>query len=277
MEMSAAYYRDFWRFDLESLPADLLRRGVAEVDSSEPHGIRLLIEDYPYANDGLLLWSTIRNWVSSYVAAYYPTPEVVQFDEEIQKWYWEAVNVGHGDKRKEEWWPELNSPENLVSVLTTIIWLSSAQHAALNFGQYPMGGYVPNRSPMLRRLLPEEEEPEFEEFMENPVKFFLSAMPSKLQATKFMAVVDTLSTHSPDEEYIGERHRPEIWTADERMVEGFYEFAAAIGRIEKEIEGRNKDRQLKNRCGAGVLPYELLLPSSPPGVTGRGVPNSISI
>lgn len=28
MEMSAAAYRDFWRFDLEGLPADLLRRLV---------------------------------------------------------------------------------------------------------------------------------------------------------------------------------------------------------------------------------------------------------
>lgn len=28
MEISAAYYRDLWRFDLEGLPADLIRRYV---------------------------------------------------------------------------------------------------------------------------------------------------------------------------------------------------------------------------------------------------------
>ncbi|KAI4965989.1 hypothetical protein ZWY2020_047244, partial [Hordeum vulgare] len=69
-EISSAYYSNHWRFDLEGLPADLLRRGVAVEDSTQPHGIRLLIEDYPYANDGLLLWSAIGNWVESYVKLY---------------------------------------------------------------------------------------------------------------------------------------------------------------------------------------------------------------
>ncbi|CAA6664638.1 unnamed protein product [Spirodela intermedia] len=276
MEMSAAAYRESWRFDLEGLPADLLRRGVAVEDPTQPYGLKLLIEDYPYANDGLLMWSSIQNWVRTYVDAY-PSADIVQSDSELQLWYWEAVNVGHADKRQAEWWPELDNPASLASVLTTVIWLSSAQHAALNFGQYPMGGYVPNRSPMMRRLLPEEGEPEYAEFMANPHRLFLSAMPSLLQATKFMAVVDTLSTHSPDEEYLGERHHPSTWTSDARMVEGFYRFSAEVRRIEKEIERRNADHKFRNRCGAGVLPYELLIPSSPPGVTGRGVPNSISI
>nr|GFC78115.1 linoleate 13S-lipoxygenase 3-1, chloroplastic-like [Tanacetum cinerariifolium] len=64
---------------------------------------------------------------------------------------------------------------------------------------------------------------------------------------------------------------------DAEMVEAFYGFASEIQRIEKEIEKRNPDMSLKNRCGAGVLPYELLAPSSEPGVTCRGIPNSVSI
>jgi len=102
-------------------------------------------------------------------------------------------------------------------------------------------------------------------------------MPSLLQTTKFMAVVDTLSTHSPDEEYIGERQQPSIWTGDAEIVDAFYGFSAEIGRIEKEIDKRNRDPSRRNRCGAGVLPYELMAPSSEPGVTCRGVPNSVSI
>lgn len=31
MEMSAAAYKDFWRFDLEGLPADLIRRYVSRI------------------------------------------------------------------------------------------------------------------------------------------------------------------------------------------------------------------------------------------------------
>lgn len=94
-----------------------------------------------------------------------------------------------------------------------------------------------------------------------------------------MAVVDTLSTHSPDEEYLGEgRDEGGVpWTADEAAVAAHGMFAADVRRAEETIERRNADHGRKNRCGAGVLPYELLAPSSPPGVTCRGVPNSISI
>ncbi|KAL4367478.1 hypothetical protein GQ457_05G026220 [Hibiscus cannabinus] len=277
MEMSAVAYRSHWRFDKEGLPADLIRRGIAVPDPTQPHGLKLLIEDYPYASDGLLIWNAIENWIRTYVNHYYPNSSLIHNDRELQCWYHESVYVGHADLSNEDWWPTLNTPDDLVSILTTIIWLASAQHAALNFGQYPYSGYVPNRPPLVRRLIPEENDPEYANFIADPQKYFLSTLPSLLQATKFMAVVDTLSTHSPDEEYLGERQQPSSWSGDAEIVEAFYRFAAEIREVEKEIEKRNGDRRLKNRCGAGVLPYELLAPSSGPGVTCRGVPNSVSI
>ncbi|CAN1828043.1 Linoleate 13S-lipoxygenase 3-1, chloroplastic [Linum perenne] len=276
-EISAAAYKNFWRFDKEGLPADLFRRGMAVPDPTQPHGLKLLLEDYPYAQDGLLIWFAIENWVRTYVNHYYPSSTMIHNDSELQAWYAESINVGHGDLRDAEWWPKLENSEDLASILTTIIWIASAQHAALNFGQYPYGGYVPNRPPLMRRHIPDQMDPEYVNFQADPQKYFLSALPSLLQATKFMAVVDTLSTHSPDEEYLGERQQPSIWSGDAEVVEAFYEFSAEIQRIEKEIERRNNDPRLKSRCGAGVLPYELLAPSSEPGVTCRGVPNSVSI
>ncbi|KAD4585025.1 hypothetical protein E3N88_22626 [Mikania micrantha] len=276
MEISAAAYKN-WRFDLEGLPADLIRRGMAIPDPSQRHGLKLLIDDYPYASDGLLIWDAIQNWVQTYVTQYYPDPSFISNDRELQAWYAESINVGHADLRDETWWPTLADPNDLTAILTTIIWLASAQHAALNFGQYPYSGYIPNRPPLMRRLIPNETDPEYQSFLEDPQNYFMSALPSMLQSTKFMAVVDTLSTHSPDEEYIGERQQPDTWTGDANMVEAFYTFSMEIQRIEEEIERRNRDTRLKNRCGAGVLPYELLAPSSQPGVTCRGVPNSVSI
>ncbi|KAK4591378.1 hypothetical protein RGQ29_021546 [Quercus rubra] len=277
MEISAAAYKSSWRFDMESLPADLIRRGMAVPDPTQPHGLKLLIEDYPYAADGLQIWSAIENWVRTYVNHYYPNSSLICNDKELQAWYYESVNVGHGDLSQESWWPTLDNADNLVSVLTTLIWLASAQHAALNFGQYPYGGYVPSRPPLMRRLIPEENEPEYAIFLADPQKYFLSAMPNVLQATKFMAMVDILSTHSPDEEYLGERQQPSVWTSDTEIIDAFYEFSAELRRIDKEIDRKNIDTSLRNRCGAGVLPYELLAPSSGPGVTCRGIPNSVSI
>ncbi|CAH8334563.1 unnamed protein product [Eruca vesicaria subsp. sativa] len=277
LEISAAAYKNQWRFDMEGLPADLIRRGMAVPDPTQPHGLKLLVEDYPYANDGLLLWSAIQTWVRTYVERYYPNPNLIKTDTELQAWYSESINVGHADHRDAKWWPELSTVDDLVSIITTIVWLASAQHAALNFGQYPYGGYVPNRPPLMRQLIPDKTDPEFASFVGDPQKFFFSSLPSLLQTTKFMAVVDTLSTHSPDEEYIGERQQPSIWTGDAEIVDAFYGFSAEIARIEQEIEKRNKDPSRRNRCGAGVLPYELMAPSSEPGVTCRGVPNSVSI
>ncbi|XP_075489809.1 LOW QUALITY PROTEIN: linoleate 13S-lipoxygenase 3-1, chloroplastic-like [Primulina tabacum] len=277
MEISAAAYKTSWRFDLESLPADLIRRGMAARDPTQPHGLKLIMDDYPYATDGLMIWEAIEKWVHKYVAHYYQDANQVCNDKELQAWYAESINVGHADLRHEDWWPTLATPEDLASILTTIIWLASAQHAALNFGQYPYGGYIPNRPPLMRRLIPDENDPEYSIFLTDPQKYFFCALPSLLQATKFMAVVDTLSTHSPDEEYLGERNHPSIWSCDPKVIEAFYEFSSEIRRIEKEIEKRNADPQCRNRCGPGVLPYELLAPSSGAGVTCRGVPNSVSI
>ncbi|KAM0855982.1 hypothetical protein ACQ4PT_049412 [Festuca glaucescens] len=58
--------------------------GMAVEDASHPHGLRLLIEDYPYATKGLLLWSAIFRWCEAYVAAYYPSDEAVRADYELQ-------------------------------------------------------------------------------------------------------------------------------------------------------------------------------------------------
>lgn len=162
--------------------------------------------------------------------------------------------------------------------LTTIIWIASGQHAAINFGQYPLGGYVPNRPTLMRRLIPQENEPEYEKLLLNPQATFHSSLPTQLQATKVMAVQDTLSTHSPNEEYLGQvSHLHRNWINDQTVLEMFKKFSARLEEIERVINERNRDVRLKNRSGAGVPPYELLLPSSGPRVMGRGIPNSISI
>lgn len=278
MELSAAAYKIAWRFDMEGLPADLIHRGMAVEDPSMPGGVRLVIEDYPYAADGLLVWSAIKEWVEAYVAHFYVEPNSVLTDVELQAWWDEIKNKGHYDKRNEPWWPKLQTKEDLSGILTTMVWVASGQHAAINFGQYPYGGYVPNRPTLLRKLVPQEHEPAYEEFLQHPQRTFLSSLPTQLQATKVMAVQDSLSTHSPDEEYLGQLHQShQRWIDDSEIKSLFRKFSSKLDEIEEIINARNKDTNLKSRTGAGVPPYELLLRSSEPGVTARGIPNSVSI
>ena len=99
----------------------------------------------------------------------------------------------------------MNNSEDLVSILTTLIWLTSAQHVALN------------------------------------------ALPSLLQATKYMAVVDILSTHSPDEEYLGERQQPSVGSSDPEMIEAFYAFSAKIRQNGMQGEREKRKQRIKTQ------------------------------
>ena len=94
---------------------------MAVEDPTAEHGLRLTIEDYPFANDGLILWDAIKQWVNDYVNHYYPEPSLVQSDRELQAWWTEVRTKGHADKKDEPWCPVLETPENLIHILTTII------------------------------------------------------------------------------------------------------------------------------------------------------------
>ncbi|GAB2276978.1 hypothetical protein Dimus_011687 [Dionaea muscipula] len=278
MELSSDIYDQAWRFDFQALPADLISRGLAVEDSTAPHGLKLTIEDYPYANDGLILWDAIMEWVSEYVNHYYPEEDLVESDQELQAWWAEIKNKGHEDKKDEKWWPMLKTQKDLVEIITSMIWVSSGHHAAVNFLQYTYAGYFPNRPTIARTKMPSEDptEEEWNKFLDKPYLTLLESFPSKIQATKVMAVLDILSTHSPDEEYIGDRIEPS-WAEDPAVKEAFERFNKKLKGIEETIDGRNANKDLQNRHGAGTLPYEVLKPFSKPGLTGMGVPYSISI
>ncbi|MCO5568412.1 hypothetical protein L7F22_022111 [Adiantum nelumboides] len=134
-----------WQFDEQGLPADLIKRGMAMRDPNAKHGLKLFIKDYPYAVDGLELWEAIQTLVGDYVAIYYKADMDVMHDIELQRWWQEEIEKGHGDKKDGPWWPSMHSIDILVSVLTTIIWLASVHHATINFGQYSFAGYFPYR------------------------------------------------------------------------------------------------------------------------------------
>lgn len=90
-------------------------------DSSCPYGLKLMINDYPYAVDGLEIWTAIETWVTQYCSFYYPSDETVKNNTEIQSWWSEVKNEGHGNLRKEPWWLEMNTLAGLTQACTIII------------------------------------------------------------------------------------------------------------------------------------------------------------
>ena len=141
---------------------------VAVEDPTAEHGLKLSIEDYPFANDGLILWDAIKQWVRDYVNHYYPDSSLVESDKELQDWWTEVRTKGHADKKDEPWWPVLKTPDDLVNVLIDqyvyagyfpnrpicICWVAAGHHSAMNFGQYVYAGYFPNRPICICRVPP---------------------------------------------------------------------------------------------------------------------------
>eukprot|EP00951_Prasinocladus_malaysianus_P047674 scaffold651492_cov45-Prasinocladus_malaysianus.AAC.1 len=73
-------YHD-WRLEDMGLPQDLLRRGF---DGNEK------VPEYPYRDDGMLVWGALVDFVLDYLKAYYGSDYDVMADEELQNWWAEA-------------------------------------------------------------------------------------------------------------------------------------------------------------------------------------------
>ncbi|CAL0326082.1 unnamed protein product [Lupinus luteus] len=116
------------------------RWGVAVADSSTPHGIRLLIDDYLYAGHGVEIWDAINSWFQEYISFYYELEAAIGKDFELEAFRKDLVQVGHADKKmshakkpQKAFLPTITTKNDTLTNLTTIEVLST--HASDEF--YP--------------------------------------------------------------------------------------------------------------------------------------------
>jgi hypothetical protein len=283
MELGSQVYAAKWTFENQALPQDLIARGMAVRDDSKACGVSLVESiDYPFGEDALELWTLIHGWIGDYVNIYYKNDDAVVQDSEVMAWWDDIKNCGHPDKH--EGWPELKGTSSLTDILSTIVWLASAHHAAVNFGQYDFSGFLLNRSSKVRKPFPKRGSEEFKRLAvgidyEEMEEVVLSYLPGPVDYATVLAVVEVLSKHDDNEAYLG---NPDPWITkvgvrESAAMERYQQFAEDLKALETAIKDRNNDPQKVNRAGDFVLDYTLLSPSSSGGITRRGVPNSISI
>ncbi|EFJ46750.1 hypothetical protein VOLCADRAFT_105416 [Volvox carteri f. nagariensis] len=289
MSLSSIVYGKDWNFATEALPEDLKTRGM--VDANGKPWL-----DYPYATDGLDVWNALTSYFDKYLRLYYKCDEDVEKDAELKEWWSEVKTLGHGDLMKfglrpggeKQLWGfagDITSVQQLVRVLATIAWLGSGHHAAVNFGQYDYTSFVLNAPSLVRKPMPAPGDKSWEKLKRASLgkkqeAIIMTYLSDPFTAATVAATVKLLSTHARDEQTLDEMN-PHL--VDPAACEANQDFIEDMKRLEQTIEMRNADSKnwarfrLAKDDTARPLPYTLLLPGSPAGVTMRGVPYSVSI
>ncbi|MEM8829903.1 MAG: lipoxygenase family protein [Cyanobacteria bacterium P01_G01_bin.19] len=127
-------------FNDSMLPKFFEQRGVDDANK---------LPDYPYRDDGMLIWDAIHQWVDSYLSVYYQSDRDIVEDIELQNWFESLIAddggrmTGFGESNSSGEF-DLHSRAYLIDAVTLIIFTSSAQHAAVNFAQATYMSYSPN-------------------------------------------------------------------------------------------------------------------------------------
>uniref|UniRef100_A0A8C5I2D9 Arachidonate 5-lipoxygenase-like n=1 Tax=Gouania willdenowi TaxID=441366 RepID=A0A8C5I2D9_GOUWI len=112
---------------------------------------------YFYRDDGYRVWEATKSFVSDVMCIYYSNDERVQGDGEIQAFVKDVRNFGMQDSDHCGFPKCLNSREELIEYLTVIVFTASAQHAAVNFGQYDWCSWIPNAPATMRKPPPNQK------------------------------------------------------------------------------------------------------------------------
>ncbi|KAE8300256.1 Hydroperoxide isomerase ALOXE3 [Larimichthys crocea] len=123
------------------IPDDIAERGLGAVPN------------FYYRDDGLRLWDIIHSFVQRVLSYYYKDDDEVQRDTELQKWILDIFEHGFLSQEGTGIPEKLSTIHELVKYVTMVIFTCSAQHAAVNDGQYDYGAWMPN-TPTTMQLPP---------------------------------------------------------------------------------------------------------------------------
>ena len=151
---------------------------------------------YHYRDDGFKIWDAIEAYVSSIIHMFYADGTAVKDDQELQDFAKDLHSNGFpaygGSSMGHDFPPCIVSRAELIEICTLIMFTGSAQHAAVNFGQYTYYSFVPNSPFTLHEPRPAEKgKLTYQELMK--------AFPKDKETKLITVLTNLLSAYSPDE------------------------------------------------------------------------------
>ncbi len=227
----------FNNFSKFALPTNLRQRGVDD---------RSFLGDFPYRDDGLLVWKALEEYVSEYVGIYYKSNRDIREDFELQNWI-QALQRPISEKGfgVASLPPRLINRDQLIDILTQIIFTAGPQHSAIAWIQYQYMAFIPNMPGAIYQPIPTIKGVIRDE---NSLTSFLPGVEATFAQVNVMAV-------------IGTKQDPKAFT--DFGVNSFQDFRAIgvlrglqdrLKGLEKLIEQRNQRRK---ECYPGFLPSRM--------------------
>ncbi|MEH2419712.1 MAG: lipoxygenase family protein [Nostoc sp.] len=227
----------FNNFSSFALPTNLRQRGVDD---------RSVLGDFPYRDDGLLVWKALEEYVSQYVGIYYKSNRDIREDFELQNWI-QALQRPISEKGfgVASLPPRLTNRDQLIDLLTQIIFTAGPQHSAIAWIQYQYMAFIPNMPGAIYQVIPTIKGIIRDE---NSLTSFLPGVEATFAQVNVMAV-------------IGTKQDPKAFTdfgvnsfQDFRAIDVLRRLKDRLKGLEKLIEQRNQHRK---ECYPGFLPSRM--------------------
>ncbi|KAG8506230.1 LOW QUALITY PROTEIN: Arachidonate 12-lipoxygenase, 12S-type [Galemys pyrenaicus] len=175
---------------LRRATAQLTYRSLCPPDDLADRGL-LGVPSALYAHDALRLWEIIARYVEGMVHLFYYGDDAVRGDPELQAWCREITEVGLLQAQDRGFPVSCQSRAQLCHFLTTCVFTCTAQHSAINQGQFDWYAWVPN-SPCSMRLPPPTTKEDV------TMATVMGSLPDVQQSSLQMALTWVLSQPQPD-------------------------------------------------------------------------------